>query len=110
VTTRERPPDRRSCTTFEFDHRSASGATLHYTCSYGGFADGRLSEVFLQNTKAGSDSDGNARESAIMCSIALQHGAPVEILRKAALRNADNSASTPLGHALDIIANRSVSK
>jgi ribonucleoside-diphosphate reductase alpha chain len=102
--TRGRLPPRRGCTTFEFDHKSASGAVLHYTCSFGRFDTGRLAEVFLQNTKAGSDSDSNAREAAIMCSIALQYGAPIDVLRKAALRNANNTASTPLGHALDLIA------
>jgi hypothetical protein len=102
--TREHLPPRRGCATFEFDHKSASGAALHYTCSLGYFDTGRLAEVFLQNTKAGSDSDSNAREAAIMCSIALQYGAPVDVLRKAVLRNADNTASTPLGHAPDLIA------
>jgi len=102
--TRERLPPRRGCATFKFDHKSASGAILHYTCGFGRFDSGRVAEVFLQNRKAGSDSDSNAREAATMYSIALQFGAPIDVLRKAALRNADNTASTPLGHVLDLIA------
>jgi hypothetical protein len=96
---RERLPNRRLSVTFEFETHG-----LRYVCSHSRFADGRLAEVFLQNHKPGSQSDSNAREAAIMCSIALQYGAPVDVLRKAALRNADNTASTPLGHALDLIA------
>ena len=103
IMTRRCLPLRRQCMTFEFDHRSASGAVLHYTCSFGCFDNGCLAEVFLKNTKAGSDSDSNTREAAIMCSIALQHNAPVEVLRKAALRNADGSPSTPVDRALDIV-------
>jgi ribonucleoside-diphosphate reductase alpha chain len=102
--TRERLPDRRACTTFEFDHETSSKAKFHYKCSYSRFADGRLGELFLQNTKAGSDADANARESAIAASLALQFGCPIDTLRGAVLRNGDSSAATPLGAALDRIA------
>src|SRR5215471_9375083 len=75
---RERLPNRRASETFELDVNQ-----LHYTCSFSRFADGRVGEVFLQNTKAGSQSDANARESAIAASLALQFGCPLEILRGA---------------------------
>jgi hypothetical protein len=97
--TRERLPNRRPSVTFEFETYS-----LRYVCSYSCFADGRLAEIFLQNHKPGSQSDSNARESAIMASIALQYGAPIDVLRGAVLREANGSASCPLGTALDIIA------
>jgi hypothetical protein len=96
--TRERLPNRRPSITFEL-----TANNLHYTCTVSHFADGRVGELFLQNTKAGSQSDANARESAIAASLALQFGCPLETLRGAVLRNADGSASTPLGRALDII-------
>jgi len=96
---RERLPNRRASETFELDVNQ-----LHYTCSFSCFADGRVGEIFLQNTKAGSQSDANARESAIAASLALQFGCPLEILRGAVLRNGDGTASTPLGAALDLIA------
>jgi hypothetical protein len=95
---REHLPSRRASVAFEFETHS-----LRYVCSYSCFADGRLAEIFLQNHKPGSQSDSNARESAIMASIALQYGAPVDVLRGAVLRNADGSASCPLGAALDLI-------
>jgi hypothetical protein len=99
MTTRERLPNRRLSVTFEFETHS-----LRHVGSYSRFADGRLAEIFLQNHKPGSQSDSNARESAIMASIALQYGAPIEVLRGAVLREANGRASCPLGAALDLIA------
>jgi hypothetical protein len=96
---RERLPDRRESVNFEFEFYG-----LRYTCSFSRYDDGRVAELFLSNTKSGSQSDANARESAIAASIALQHGTSLETLRGAALRNADGAAATPLGAALDLIA------
>jgi hypothetical protein len=97
--TRERLPNRRVCVTFDFEIHGQ-----RCTRSYSRFADGRLAEIFLQNHKAGSQVDANAREAAIAASIALQEGSLLEVLRGAVLREADGTASTPLGAALDIIA------
>jgi hypothetical protein len=43
------------------------------------------------------------KDSAVICSIALQHSVPVEVIRKALLRDPRGRASSPLGAALDII-------
>ena len=96
--TRMRLPDRRSAETFELQ---ASG--LRFTCTVGRFPDGRLAEIFLTNHKAGSHADTAARDSAIVCSLALQHGADLEVIRRALCRDADGKASGPLGTALDLI-------
>ena len=60
--------------------------------------------MFLQSLKPASQSDSNARDSAIAASLALQYGCPLDVLRRALLRDAQGRASTPLGRALDIIA------
>ena len=44
------------------------------------------------------------RESAIAASLALQYGCPLDVLRRALLRDPRGRASTPLGAALDLIA------
>jgi hypothetical protein len=75
-----------------------------YTVTFSRFPDGRVGEVFLQNHKPGSQSDFNARDSAIVCSLALQHGVALEVIRRALLRDPRGNASTPLGCALDRIA------
>jgi len=60
--------------------------------------------VFLQNHKSASQSDSNSRDSAIAASLALQFGCPLDMLRRALLRDSLGRASTPLGCALDVIA------
>jgi hypothetical protein len=45
-----------------------------------------------------------ARDSAIVLSLAVQHGADVEIIRRGLCRGAHGRASGPLGRALDLIA------
>jgi ribonucleoside-diphosphate reductase alpha chain len=70
------------------------------------FIDGRIGEIFLQNHKPGSQSDSNARDAAVAASLALQFGCPLEVLRRALLRDAPGRPSTPLGAALDQLAER----
>jgi hypothetical protein len=65
-----------------------------------------MCEVFLQNHKPGSQSDANARDAAVAVSLALQFGCPMEVLRRALLRDAHGRPSTPLGAALDQLAER----
>jgi hypothetical protein len=99
MTSRARLPNRRLAETFELE---VSGQ--HYTATVGRFADGALAEVFITNGKCGSDSDTAARDSAVVASIALQYGVPLEVIRHALMRNRDGSACGPLGAALDRIA------
>jgi hypothetical protein len=40
----------------------------------------------------------------VVCSIALQHGVPVETIRRALMGDSRGRASGPLGEALDVIA------
>jgi hypothetical protein len=95
---RNRLAQRRLAETFEIE---VSG--LRYTATVGRFPDGRIAEVFLQNHKPGSQSDANARDAAVAASLALQHGCPLEVLKRALLRDAHGRPSTPLGAALDAI-------
>jgi hypothetical protein len=98
---RHRLPNRRASTTFSFECNA-----LRYLATVSFFSDGRLAEIFISNAKAGSHSDSAAKDSAVVCSIALQHSVPVEVIRKALLRDSQGRANGPLGAALDIIAER----
>ena len=83
MSARARLPNRRASTTFTFDcgpHRCVA------TVSYFPGTD-RLAEIFLGNGRAGSDIDAAAKDSAVVASIALQHGVPVDVIRKALLRS-----------------------
>jgi hypothetical protein len=95
---RERLPNLRLSETFDFEF-----AGLRYTCTVGRFRDGRIAEIFLGNHKANSSADTNARDSAIVASLALQHGADIETIRKALYRDSHGRASGPLGTALDLL-------
>ena len=94
---RERLPNRRASISFGFECNG-----LKYTATVS-FRDGHLAEIFLGNRKSGSHSDAAAKDSAVVCSIALQYGVPVEVIRKALLRDAQGRASSPLGCALDAL-------
>jgi hypothetical protein len=99
MTSRNRLPNRRLAETFELEC-----AGLRYTATVGRFADGNVAELFLNNHKSNSASDANARDAAIVCSLALQNGVPLETIRHALLRDSQGRPSTPLGIALDAIA------
>ena len=76
--TRERLPNRHASTTFDFPcgpHR--------YTATVAYFpGTDHLAEIFISNGRAGSDVDAAAKDSAVVASIALQHGVPVETVRR----------------------------
>jgi hypothetical protein len=100
---RRRLPDRRPCLTIAFEKNGQ-----RFTASYGFFADGTLTEVFLNNSKAGNDVDTSARDAAISVSFALQHGADLDALRKALSRDAAGKPIGALGAALDLLASEHV--
>jgi ribonucleoside-diphosphate reductase alpha chain len=102
VTVRERLPNRRHSVTFGFEC-----VGLHYTASASWFDDGRLGEIFLGNHRADSHADACAKDAAILASLALQFGAPLDVLRRALLRDSQGRPSTPIGCALDLLAGRS---
>jgi len=95
---RQRLANRRGSQTFSFDCNG-----LRYLATISHFANGELAEIFINNAKAGSHSDSAAKDSAVVASIALQHGVPVEVIRKALLRDSQGRASSPLGAALDLL-------
>jgi hypothetical protein len=97
---RERLPNRRASQQITFVCND-----LRYVATVSFFPGGRLAEIFLGNAKAGSHSDSAAKDSTVVCSIALQFGVPVDVIRHALLRDARGVASSPLGIALDLIAN-----
>jgi hypothetical protein len=101
-TCRRKLPDRRPSTTFDFRCNS-----LAYSATVSRYPSGDLAEIFITNTKVGSDSDAAAKDSAVVCSLALQHGVPLETIRKALLRDPRGVASSPLGVALDLITGAS---
>ena len=99
MSTRRRLQNRRASMTF-----SVEVGGLKYTATISRFPDGRIAEIFLSNTKPSSQSDVNARDSAVAASLAFQFGCPLETLRQALLRDPNGNAASPLGAALDLVA------
>jgi ribonucleoside-diphosphate reductase alpha chain len=99
MTDRQRLPNRRLSETFNLESQG-----LRFTATVARFADGSVGEAFLQNHKAGSMAGINAQDAAVVCSIALQHGVPLETIRRALMRDSHGRASGPLGVALDKVA------
>jgi hypothetical protein len=96
--TRQRLPDRRQSENFTFEVNG-----LRFTATFARFADGRIGELFLNNHKAGNQSDTNARDAAIILSFALQHGADIEAIRMALCRDSNGRALGPISAALDLL-------
>ena len=99
MTARERLPDRRPSELFDFQ-----AMDLRFTASISRYPDGRVAELFCDNHKAGSSIGTLVRDSAILLSFALQHGADIESIRRALCRDSSGRALGPIGEALDIVA------
>ena len=87
-------PNRRRAALVTFAHGGRK-----WTASFGHFDDGRLAEVFLDPPKESPLADA-MRETAILASLALQHGCAVETIRHAL----DGRAVSPIGAALALAA------
>ena len=69
MSNRKHLPTRRANVSFNFVH---DGRQYHATATR--YADGRLAEIFLDVGKAGSTVQQHAEATAVLASIALQHG------------------------------------
>jgi hypothetical protein len=97
---RSRLPNRREHSVVTF--RTDDG--FSFTAGLGYFEDGRLAEIFLNADKVGTAIETNARDSAVVASLAHRHGVSPEAIRRALSRNENGKASGPLGTLLDLLA------
>lgn len=70
----------------------------------GRYLDGKIGEVFINTQKIGTSSDVLVRDAAVILSIAMQYGAPLEVMSRAITRNPDGQPSGPIGELLDKLA------
>lgn len=95
---REALPNRRETQTFKFEF-----AGIRHHCSVSHYADGRPAEIFIDAGKVNSGIQSLMKDAAIIISIALQHGCPVQTLRHAMTRDDMGHAASPLGALLDLV-------
>ncbi len=100
---RHRLPDRRATYTFPVNFTNGSGVTFAFIASVGVFDDGGVAEVFLESSKAASDVHSMAADAAIMFSIAMQYGTPLEVIRASMSRNSDGTPQSLFGALVDAI-------
>jgi hypothetical protein len=93
---REALPHRRSAETFELER-----ANTRFAVTVGFYPDGRVAEVFVTGAKVGSEFEAVARDGAVLLSLALQHGVPLDVMRHALTRESNNEASTVIGMVVD---------
>lgn len=93
---RMRLKDRRSHWLYRFE---CGGQ--HYTGGIGRFDDGRIAEIFINGSKVGTAAETNAQDAAIIASLALQHGCPVETIRHALTRSGNGVG--PLATLLEMV-------
>jgi len=96
VTTREILPNRRQQESFDFvysDHCFTGAVGLH--------PDGRIGEVFLSCEKTTSLMESLGRDGAILISLAIQHGCPIETMCGAITRGENDAPATVIGGLLD---------
>jgi len=96
---RERLPNRRSAETWDVE---ACG--LHFRATVGRYDDGRVGEIFLSNTHVNSSAGIMASDAAVVASVALQYGVPLDVIRHALMRDPRGKSSGPLGVVLDQLA------
>jgi hypothetical protein len=72
---RESLKNRRGSISFNFVH---DGRTYHATATR--YPDGRLAEIFLDCGKAGSTVQQHAEATAVLASLALQHGVAAQTI------------------------------
>lgn len=97
--TREPLPNRRYSESFEIRHLG-----INYAVQVGCYRDGRVGEVFLgMERAAGSFADVAARDTAVMISMALQHGVPVDRMRAAITKDQDGKSEGLAGVVLEML-------
>jgi hypothetical protein len=99
---RRRLANRRRSETIETEFRGA-----HFAITFSRFVDGGIAEVFIDPARIGSDLSEAARDAAIIVSLTLQHGVPLDQLRHSISR-ANGKPTSIAGFAIDLLADESV--
>jgi hypothetical protein len=101
VALRDLLPERRRSVTFNM---TFGGQNTQFAITVGFYADDRVGEIFIDGAKVGSEMSSITHDSAVLTSMALQYGVPLNTMRHALSRNPNGEPLTVLGAVLDRIA------
>lgn len=62
-----------------------------------------IAEVWINTGKTGTQAETLARDSAVLLSLALQFGAPLEVIARKLMRDGNGAASGPMGALVDLL-------
>jgi hypothetical protein len=96
MTARRKLPHRRRSETIEYEK---DGNRFRLAAGY--YPDGAIGELFLNVGKTSSALDVLVSDAAILTSLALQYGCPLDVLQHAVKRDSQGRAASPVGEALD---------
>jgi hypothetical protein len=98
-------PQRRHVETFEIKHGNARDLFIVSVGYFPSLSEnphaGGPAEVFVSGTKAGSMVEAVARDGAVLLSIALQYGVPLETIKHSITREQDGAPSSIMGAIVD---------
>jgi hypothetical protein len=103
ATFRDLLPQRRPNETFDMIF---GGQNKPFTVTLGYYEDGRIGEVFIDGPKIGSEMKDITHDAAMLFSLALQHGVPMQTIQHALSRDAAGKATTIIGAVIDEIVKR----
>ena len=98
MTERRVLPQRRAAETFELEF---GGQARRFSVTTGYYDDGTFGEVFITGGKSGEQVEAIARDGAVLLSLALQYGAPLETIAGALTRDPQGAPSTVVGAVVD---------
>jgi hypothetical protein len=96
---RDKLPQRRGSETFEMWFEGQQ-----FVVTFSRFEAGGLAEVFVNAIKTTTLFDHLARDTGLLLSLALQHGATADRLAAAVSRDGEGRPQGLAGHVLDVIA------
>ena len=98
MTERQALPMKRGCETFEIEF---GGLSKCHTVTVGYYPDGRPGEVFINGGKSGELVEAIARDGAVLVSMCLQYGVPLDTIKHALTRDGQDQPQSIIGVVVD---------
>jgi len=96
---RMRLPTHRESETFKYEF-----ATFKWYATISRFPNGQIGEIFLATAKTGEMLRIQSTDSAILASLAMQYGCPLNVMLDAMSRNERGEVVSPIAMALETVS------